>query len=272
MYTEEANALLPLLTNKNIRAMLDVISDMEGTAKHGYATGFGGVEMKNLDAHPKQSTNFKQTDGKVRKTDAAGRYQFRGVTWDEMAKKLGLTDFSQVSQDLAALALLKRRGVLDDAIAGRLKQAVSGLGKEFASSPTSTYKQAKRSWKDVEGYIKTAMERQNLAEAESLKPTPVASAVNALPELIANAQAMQQPTEVGWANDLPKQQGVFGRYLDPNTTVQPWENDILAAGIARDADQARNSAVAALLGEDYVQDEMLTPDIENSLNKIVASL
>lgn len=272
MYTDEAATLIPLLTNKNVRAMLDVISNMEGTTKLGYATGFGGVELKNLDAHPKQSTDFKQTDGKVSKTDAAGRYQFRGVTWDEMAKKLGLTDFSEVSQDLAALALLKRRGVLEDVIAGRLKKAVAGLGKEFASSPNSPYSQVKRSWKDVEGYIKTAMKNQNLAEAESIKPQPVASIASALPELIANAQANAQPTEVGWANELPKQQGVFGKYLDPNMNMQPWEHDILAAGITRDADQARNSAVASLLGENYVQDEMLTPDIENSLNKIVASL
>jgi muramidase (phage lysozyme) len=63
----------------------------------GYDVMYGGQKFTDFSRHPHQA----QTAGGVT-SDAAGRYQFLGSTWDEQQKKYGYKDFSQESQDLAA--------------------------------------------------------------------------------------------------------------------------------------------------------------------------
>lgn len=143
-----------LIDNPNIRQILDIISYSEGTAgkgDNGYNINFGGSEFASYDDHPRQIRSFTQTDGKKNKTSVAGKYQFKTKTWDEVASKLGLTDFSPRSQDLAAIELIRRRGALDDVLKGDFESAIQKLGKEWASLPSAPdeYKQPKRTLKDV---------------------------------------------------------------------------------------------------------------------------
>jgi len=134
-----------LLNNPNAQKMLNLIASAEGV-KHGYNTIFGNERFSNLSAHPNVLKRFKQTDGKVNYTTAAGRYQFLKPTWDSVSRQYGLTDFSPRNQDLGALALIKRRGALNDVLKGDYRSAVNKLGKEWASLPSSTYAQPKKSW------------------------------------------------------------------------------------------------------------------------------
>lgn len=147
-----ADDLAVLIQNPNVRKMLDIISHAEGTTKHGYNTNFGGSRLESLDAHPNTRQNFKQTDGKTNVTTAAGRYQFLNSTWNNLAKQYGLKDFSGVSQDMGAVGLIIGRGALDNVLQGDIVGAVKKLGGEWASLPSSTYKQGKRSWEDIERY------------------------------------------------------------------------------------------------------------------------
>lgn len=63
--------------------------------------GFGGVDLTGA---PVDEYNFPlQPAGNV--SSAAGTYQFVKGTWDGLAQKLGLTDFSQSSQNEAAWQL-----------------------------------------------------------------------------------------------------------------------------------------------------------------------
>lgn len=137
-----------LLNNPNARQMLDIIAKAEGV-KHGYNTMFGNQRIDNLNAHPNIKKSFRQTDGKMNVTTAAGRYQFISPTWQSSAKKYGLNDFSPRNQDIAALGLIAGRGALDQVIKGDFRGAIGKLGKEWASLPSSTYAQPKRSW----GYL-----------------------------------------------------------------------------------------------------------------------
>lgn len=130
---------------RNVRAFLDMISFSEGTnGPNGYTTAFGGGRLESLADHPRTLATFVDKKGRVAKTTAAGRYQFLSRTWDEMAAKLGLTDFGPASQDAAAIELIRQRGALGDVQAGRVEQAIAKCAKTWASMPGAGYNQKER--------------------------------------------------------------------------------------------------------------------------------
>lgn len=128
------------LLSTNLRAFLDVIRAGEGTADaDGYRRHYGGRLFDGYADHPRVAIKAGQWT-----STAAGAYQFLSRTWDEAAKALALPDFSPASQDLAAVFLIRRRGALADAMAGRLDKAIAGCAKEWASLPGSPYGQPTR--------------------------------------------------------------------------------------------------------------------------------
>jgi muramidase (phage lysozyme) len=143
-----------LLDNPNVQRGLNVIRTTEGTAKKKdpYATAFGGGTIKSLRDHPRKSYSFTQTNGKKNKTTAAGAYQFLSRTWDGVATKLGLKDFTKKSQDIAALALIDARQGLDALLAGDIRGFISAVGPEWASLPTApdAYSQPRVGWNKVQ--------------------------------------------------------------------------------------------------------------------------
>lgn len=141
----ERQQLEQLLNNPNARKMLDLIANAEGV-KHGYNTLFGNQRFDSLNAHPNIRKQFRQTDGKTNTTTAAGRYQFLNPTWQNLAKRYGLKDFSPQNQDLAALALIAQKGALKNVINGDFKGAVGKLGGTWASLPSSPYAQPKKTY------------------------------------------------------------------------------------------------------------------------------
>lgn len=138
--------------NPNVRKFLDAIASAEGV-KHGYGTLFGNQKFTNFGAHPNIRKSFTQTNGKTNVTTAAGRYQFIKPTWDGLAQQYGFRDFSPRSQDLGAIALIAENGVLSDVMAGRFQNAAKKLGGTWASLPSSTYAQPKRSWDQFNKYL-----------------------------------------------------------------------------------------------------------------------
>lgn len=142
-----------LLSNPNVRKMLDLISYTEGTQANGYHTTFGGGRQLSLANHENRRKSFKQTDGKTNVSSAAGRYQFLKGTWDSLAKQYDLKDFSERNQDIGALALIAQKGQLERVVAGDIKGAVSKLGGVWASLPSSTYKQGKKSWGAIDHFL-----------------------------------------------------------------------------------------------------------------------
>ena len=141
------------LANPNVRRFLDLISYTEGTQGNGYHTAFGGGRLSSLNDHPRYSKSFRQTDGKMNKTSAAGRYQFLKGTWDNVARQYGLRDFSPQNQDLGAVALLFGRGAIPSLLKGDYQTAIRKTGAEWASLPSSNYKQNKRSWDNVNKFL-----------------------------------------------------------------------------------------------------------------------
>ena len=148
-----------LVDNPNVRSFLDTIAYSEGTygkGNDGYDIGFGTKQVDISGGHPRVKKQFTQTDGTQNTTTAAGRYQVIARTYDDIAPKLGISDFSPRSQDLLALALIERRGALDDVVSGNFDAGISKLGNEWVSLPsanTAMTKQNKRSYKDIQNFL-----------------------------------------------------------------------------------------------------------------------
>lgn len=131
----------PYIYNPNVRKFLGIIAKAEGA---NYDTLFGGGRFNDLSQHPNMRKEFTQTDGRRNVSSAAGRYQFLKPTWDGLQRQLGLSDFSPRNQDIAATALLKQAGALDDVLKGNFEAAVNKTGRIWASLPSSPYAQPKK--------------------------------------------------------------------------------------------------------------------------------
>lgn len=132
-----------LLGNPNIQGALWAIRGPEGTALPGdvgYTVRFGGSRFDPTKSGWQRPRGTISAGGY--RSNAAGAYQILDTTWDEVAKKLDLKDFSPRNQDLAALALMERRGVNLDDIAQRGFDPswVHKLAPEWASLPTAAGK------------------------------------------------------------------------------------------------------------------------------------
>lgn len=124
--------------DQNRQRFLDYIARAEGA---DYDVIVGGKRFSDFSRHP-------GVVGAVTKegvSTAAGRYQITGTTYRDIAPKLGITDFSKESQDKIALELIRRKGALADVDSGNWEGAINKLGGIWASFPSSTYNQPKKS-------------------------------------------------------------------------------------------------------------------------------
>ena len=149
---------------RNVAAFLGTIRQAEGTADAlGYQALFGHRANRprtfsGWADHPRQAQPFTDKAGRQLWTSAAGAYQFMAIspipgstkstkvnTWDRIAARLGLPDFSPESQDAAAVELIREAGALGDVQAGRFDQAVNKVRRIWASLPGAGYEQPERS-------------------------------------------------------------------------------------------------------------------------------
>lgn len=135
-----------LINNPNVRKMLSLIANTEGTDRlHSYYTNVGGKKIEDVSRHP----NVVGMRTKEGPSTAFGRYQVTNTTYKDIAPKIGVKDMSPESQDKIAVALMKRSGALDDVVSGKFGKAIEKLGGTWASLPSSPYSQPKKSWADV---------------------------------------------------------------------------------------------------------------------------
>jgi lysozyme len=121
----------------NTRATLSTIRETEG---HGtpleYDAQYGNGTLENLDDHPRENvTKWGYT------SSAAGAYQFLTKTWDAHATELGLTDFSPVSQDKAALREIGSvKGATGLISEGKYPDVLKKLSGKWTSLPGGVHK------------------------------------------------------------------------------------------------------------------------------------
>lgn len=193
-----------LLSNPNARKMLNMIADAEDV-KHGYNTIFGNERFSDLSAHPNVRKQFKQTDGRVNTTTAAGRYQFLKPTWDGLSRQYSLRDFSPRNQDIAALALMDQNGSLPYVLKGDFQTAVKKSGGTWASLPSSPYAQPKKTWEQL-GLKGGGMQKATMNDLHSLfQGGAKAQKVNSTGRQLRQGFASDIPPEL--RNTAPAPQG-----------------------------------------------------------------
>ncbi|WP_242041394.1 glycoside hydrolase family 104 protein [Leptolyngbya sp. FACHB-261] len=134
--TSDPNQILQLEErNINTKAFLSTIAWAEGTGNsYGYQIMFTGVYFNSFWDHPRQ-VRCAYSWARRLCSSASGRYQFLETTWDRVALKLGLRDFSPASQDQAAVELIREQGALEDVEAGRWQTAIYKVAPVWASLP-----------------------------------------------------------------------------------------------------------------------------------------
>jgi muramidase (phage lysozyme) len=153
---QSGNGDMPNQSNR--AAWLLMIASSEGTDRAGgYRALYGSTPRRlslapNLDHHPAEAGSWRGVrlpDGMCRAagqqpgcvSTAAGRYQITLTTWRRIVPRLGLGDFSESSQDAAALELTRQAGALDLVDAGRISEAIAACAGVWASLPGNSYGQ-----------------------------------------------------------------------------------------------------------------------------------
>jgi len=183
--------------NPLTRQWLDLIAYAEGTdpsrSGQGYRTLFGGGQIQSLERHP---DTVIRTKSFPRGSAAAGRYQFMPRTWGAAAKALGLNKFGEQEQDLAAIYLMKQRGV-DPTRDPVTAENIAKLAPEWASLPTlqgkSFYGQPVKSLENLYGFLQqpgggTPYQVNKASEAPAASPTvnlPRYDFQNALKDIVS---------------------------------------------------------------------------------------
>jgi len=133
--------------SKNERAFLSTIAYAEGTGD-SYNYIFSHASFDSYEDHPRQR---KCSNGLC--SNAAGRYQFLAGTWDPLAKKAGVKDFTPVSQDMVCLALIKQVDATQDVLSSHqyasFERAIYSLSGKWASLPGAPYGQPTKSMSDL---------------------------------------------------------------------------------------------------------------------------
>lgn len=136
------------------QGLLRMLRFAEGTERGGqdsYRVMFGGSLAPDLKQHPDKVMKGRST--------AAGAYQFLTPTWQQQQKKLGLSSFGPVEQDIAALDLARQRTLSLGGLSYLQKQGltpefVAALAPEWASLPTkegkSYYGQPVKSYSELQ--------------------------------------------------------------------------------------------------------------------------
>ena len=119
-----------------------MIAWSEGTSRIPNSDGGYRVLVGSTLAHPllfdDYSTHPDIYNPRFNST-AAGRYQIIFPTWSALCVRLGVTDFSPITQDCMASSLIEQDcGALGMVRDGDLTNAVAACSREWASLPGST--------------------------------------------------------------------------------------------------------------------------------------
>jgi len=145
-YPDRLETDYALLGEPRVRAMLALIRDREGPA---YNVIYGGKTFDDYSRHPNIG---------VGGSHAAGAYQIQPGTWEPIRKALNLPDFSPSSQDLAAVDLLRQKGVTGRLLSNDPEDAIlkagagtwESLPASAAQKPNAAGSMRGMSWKGHE--------------------------------------------------------------------------------------------------------------------------
>jgi muramidase (phage lysozyme) len=154
---------------RNEFAAIEMIRACEGTvgeegwrALYGWRPGRADRTFILGNDHPRVAFHFNGVPlapGEPRVpwqyTTAAGGIQLTESTYDRLCKKNGHRGMSPADQVRSALELIEEVGARGDIQDGRIRTAIGKLGGIWASLPSSTANQPKRTWDyALDAYLK----------------------------------------------------------------------------------------------------------------------
>lgn len=202
------------------QGLLRMLRFAEGTERGGedsYRVMFGGSLAPNLKQHPDQVMKGRST--------AAGAYQFLTPTWQQQQKKLGLTSFGPVEQDIAALDLARQRTMGLGGLSylqkkGLTPEFVAALAPEWASLPTkegkSYYGQPVKNYTELQKTYQQGLQPLPGNQAQGASPGQDTSSASFLQGFLS-AMEGNKPKDVS-VTDLLKQE-LMGQLLTPTQPV-----------------------------------------------------
>jgi murein DD-endopeptidase MepM/ murein hydrolase activator NlpD len=129
-----SSASTPSTISEKMRAFLRVIRFAEGTDRSdGYNMMFTGLTFASYVDHPRQINCI--SSGLC--SDAAGAYQALSTSWELIASRLNLKDFSPSNQDRYAIELIKELGAIPKIENDDFEGAIHLSCKIWASFPCS---------------------------------------------------------------------------------------------------------------------------------------
>lgn len=155
-YAPDAYAVTMNDPDANVAAFLAAIRRFESEdSPRGYRMLYGGQLFTDTSKHPAAGTwkGAPLPDAMCRAagfgpgcvSTAAGAYQFILPTWQNVARRLGLADFSPESQDRAAVQLLADAGALVPIQLGQFDTGLTRARRTWASMPAAGWGQAEAS-------------------------------------------------------------------------------------------------------------------------------
>jgi muramidase (phage lysozyme) len=226
----ERELLQSYVSKPEVQNALRVIRFAEGTERGGpdsYRVMFGGGLAPDLKRHPD-----KVIKGGKYSSAAAGAYQFMPFTWEAQAKALGLSDFGQQSQDLAAVRLMRNRLMPIGGLSVLEKEGFSpkvsaALAPEWASLPTesgqSYYGQPVKKLSELQKvYGQTPQASPTSASTSTSQSTP--EQTSGLFQGLMAALAANQPKELS-VKDMFKQELMSQAFNPPrsNLLIDPFQ-------------------------------------------------
>ncbi len=192
------------------RALLATIGGPEAGGQ--YNVRYGGARFEGYGDHPRIAEKITTGPNAGKTSDAAGRYQFLGSTWDEAKKALGLTDFSPASQDKAAWWLAQRDyhaktgGDLTAALKSGDPEKLAGVAQALHGTWTSLpggIEEGTTSGKFAASYS-AALQGKGTSTIASREPAsysarPVATSPDAAPESLETTK----PTDAAFTPPTP---------------------------------------------------------------------
>ncbi len=201
----------------NVGKFLNFLGAAEGA---GYNTITGGGSFSSYDKHP-GIVGMRTKEGP---STAAGKYQITKTTYDDVAPKLGITDFSPASQDRIALELIRSKGALADVQSGNFEAAINKLGGTWASLPSSPYSQPKRSSEWVSQYFGGKIKPREYTPPTLQNQTdiPIAPSYNVGASELAFKQAQDEAKYGGIGNQLSNLPEAIGLGFQTQNYVYNW--------------------------------------------------
>ena len=130
--------------------------------------------FSDFSKFPDSPAKYQKADGTIGESNDAGRYQINIKTYNRLAKRLGITDFSPRSQDIIANALILENSKASKALQdGDIGAAVSALNKVWVSLPGGPNGVGHRSMQFLQNTYNNIRARRGAAPVQLASNLPI---------------------------------------------------------------------------------------------------